>query len=312
MILVRLLRSIWINSRPGQCIQKNHYWMHCPGRELLCCYFGNEYCLSNTEHYIPSSHITILRTDQETQHLDTSTEYQDLMMITQRPRAPNRLTNLSQLYPRKPSTSEHLQTPTPTNILKFLQLIMSLDNSGQIRRSPSRVAFAIIFTKNFSPAVGDFSPENTETAELFFPPNLPRTSKDKAEFKQGTQHGVCLHTHNRHGCKPKKVGSGWCEDGKTDMLVYAYPPRIRWNRIYVHHYKGRAPYMTVSFSDWMRGRCGAVNRFPGMKGSHGSSRDCSNYHTRSEFVASIESKPIYLCPCGNFAFTWKAVGGGDW
>ena len=69
--------------------------------------------------------------------------------------------------------------------------------------------------------------------------------------------------------------------------------------------------VVVSFTNWLKGGCGSVNSFS-SPGYHGRAGDCSNYYTKSQFVATVESKPIYLCPCGAFQFTWKAQGGGDW
>ena len=75
----------------------------------------------------------------------------------------------------------------------------------------------------------------------------------------------------------------------------------------------------ASGSKYLPRSCGAVNKWSkrawgrtGGKGSHGRAGDCSNYYTRSEFVGTVESVPIYLCPCATLGFTWKAVGGGDW
>ena len=120
-------------------------------------------------------------------------------------------------------------------------------------------------------------------------------AKDKAQFKQATQHGVCVVTEKKDRCRPKKVAGQpeMCEEGKTDLLIYAYPHTIRASSLGVRTGLKDAKvgeYMTFSFRDYMKGSCGAVNTFPGMKGSHGSPGDCSNYYTRSEYVATLCSR----------------------
>ena len=124
------------------------------------------------------------------------------------------------------------------------------------------------------------------------------TAKDKAEFKQATQHGVCVVTEKKDPhCRPKRVvgQKEMCEEGKTDLLIFAYPPRMKANKLKVQTGLKDAKvgaYMTISFFDIMKGpgSCKAVNKFPGMKGSHGSPGDCSNYYTRSEYVAALCSR----------------------